>query len=139
MFIMFCAVETLLASEPFAPKRIIVNRSLFSSYLVNFFGMGSGMAAMFYISLYFQAVLAKTAMEAGLLLVPSIIAGVFGSLGGGLIMQATGKFYWLTVAGYCSLLVGNIVLTLNTGIVVQSLAGVIAGMCISLHSIYLSD
>ncbi|KIM86978.1 hypothetical protein PILCRDRAFT_815427 [Piloderma croceum F 1598] len=130
LFILFCTVEMLLASEPFAPRRIIVNRSLFASYLVNFFGTGSSLAVLFYISLYFQAVQSMTAMQAGLWLLPSIGAGVCGSLGGGLTMQATGKFYWLTVIGYCSLLVGTIVVTLNTGILMHSLAGIVVGLVI---------
>ena len=130
-FILFCTVEMFLASEPFAPKRIIVNRTLISSYLVNFFGLGSSMAVLFYISLYFQAVQAKTAMQAGLWLLPSIFAGVCGSLIGGLVMQATGKFYWITVAGYCTLFAGTIVVTLNTGVVGHSLAGIITGTCVA--------
>lgn len=130
LFILFCAVEMLLASEPFAPRRIIVNRSLFASYLVNFFGTGSGVAVLFYISLYFQAVQSKTAMQAGLWLLPSIGASVCGSLGGGLTIQATGKYYWLTVLGYGSLLVGTVVVTLNTGIAMHSFAGIIVGMCV---------
>jgi hypothetical protein len=127
-FVLFCAVEMTLASEPFAPKRIIVNRALFSSYLVNFFGMASVMAVLFQVSLYFQAVQAKTAMQAGLWLLPSIAAGVCGSLAGGLTIQATGKFYWLTVAGYSGLFVGTVVATLNTGVLAHSLAGIVAGM-----------
>jgi hypothetical protein len=129
-FILFCIVEMLLASEPFCPRRIIVNRTLFASYLVNFFGTGSGIGMLFYISLYFQAVQSKTAMQAGLWLLPSIGAGVCGSLGGGLTMQATGKFYWLTVVSYWSMLVGTIIVTLNTGIVMYSLAGIVIGKCV---------
>jgi len=128
LFILFCVVEMWLASEPFAPRRIIVNRSLLSSYLVNFFGMGSSTIVMFYIALYFQAVLAMPAMRAGIWLLPAIGAAVCGSLAGGLIIQGTGKFYWLTVAGYCTLLLGTTTMTLNTGIVAQSLAGIVAGM-----------
>jgi hypothetical protein len=128
LFILFCTVEMLLAKEPFAPRRIIINRTLFASYLVNFFGMGTAMTMFFHISLYFQAVLAKTAMQAGLWLLPSIAAPVCGSLCVGLIMQATGKFYWVTVVGYCALLAGTIVVTLNTGILACSLAGIITGM-----------
>lgn len=124
-------MELLLASEPFAPKRIIVNRTLFSSYLVNFFGAGSSLTVLFYISLYFQAVLAKTPVQVGLWLLPSIVASVCGSFAGGLTLQVTGKFYWLTVAGYCGLFIGTTVVTLNTGIVAHSLPGIVVGMYIS--------
>jgi hypothetical protein len=126
-FILLCAIEMFLAKEPFAPKRIILNRTLIASYLVNFFGMGSAMTILFHISLYFQAVQAKTAVQAGLGLLPSIGAGMIGSLGGGLIMQATGKFYWLTVAGYCSLFAGTTIIALSTGVLVHSFAGIAVG------------
>lgn len=127
LFILFCVVEMVLASEPFAPKRIIVNRTLISTYLVNFFGMGSSMTMIFHISLYFQAVQAKSAIQAGLWLLPSILGGVVGSLSGGLLIQATGKFYWITVVGYCSLFVGTTVISLTSGVLVHSLAGITVG------------
>lgn len=82
---------------------------------------------LFHLSLYFQAVQAETAVEAGLSLLPSIFAGVIGSLAGGLIMQSTGEFYWLTVAGYCALFVGTIIIALNTGILLSSLTGIAVG------------
>lgn len=127
LFIFFCAIEMVLAKEPFAPKRIIVNRTLISSYLTNFFGLASAMTMVFHISLYFQAVQAKTAVQAGLWLLPSILGAVAGSLAGGLTMQATGKFYWLTVAGYCSLFIGTLINVLSTGVVGHTMAGIIAG------------
>lgn len=127
LFILLCTIEMYLAKEPFAPKRIVVNRTLIAPYLVNFFGMGSAVTMIFHISLYFQAVQAKTAVEAGLLLLPSIGAGVVGSLAGGLIMQATGKFYWLTVAGYFSLFAGTNIIILTTGVVVHSFTGIAIG------------
>ena len=46
-------------------------------------------------------------------------------------MQATGKYYWLTVAAYSSLTVGMILIVLFTGLVVDSLVGTIIGMVIS--------
>lgn len=127
-FALLCAIEMFLAKEPFAPKRIILNRALIASFLVNFFGMGSAMTMLFHISLYFQAVQAKTAVQAGLNLLPSIGAGVIGSLAGGLIIQATGEFYWLTVAGYCSLFAGTIIIALSTGILVASFVGIAVGV-----------
>ena len=42
-------------------------------------------------------------------------------------MQATGKFYVLTVLGYVALFVGSIIVTLTSGIVVTSTIGIAIG------------
>lgn len=47
-----------------------------------------------------------SATVAGALLIPGIIAGVSGSLFGGFFMQKTGKYYWITILCYSSLVVG---------------------------------
>ncbi|THZ29330.1 MFS general substrate transporter [Aureobasidium pullulans] len=130
LFILFVFVEMKVASEPFAPGHIIFNRSLFACYLCNFFSFSGWLAALFYIPLYFQAVDGLTATQAGVRLIPGIIAGVSGSLFGGFYMQRTGKFYWLTVIAYACLVVGMTTVFLFTGFVVNSTIGIIIGMCI---------
>lgn len=130
LFILFVFVEMKVASEPFAPGHIIFNRSLFACYLCNFFSFSGWLAALFYIPLYFQAVDGLTATQAGVRLIPGIIAGVSGSLFGGFYMQRTGKFYWLTVIAYTCLVVGMTTVFLFTGFVVNSTIGIIIGMCI---------
>lgn len=126
-FVIFATIEMELAREPFAPKRIICNSSLIASYLCNFFGVASALTMLFHLALYFQAVQGKTPSQAGLWLLPSIAAGVAGSLGGGLIMQATGKYYVLTAIAYFGLLVGAIIISLMTGVVVHSTIGIAVG------------
>lgn len=126
-FIAFSFIEMELASEPFAPKRIIINRSLIASYFVNFFGIASGFTMIFHLPLYFQAVQGKTATEASLWLVIGVFGSLTGSLGGGLIMQSTGKFYLITVLGYVALFIGSSVVTLTSGVVVASSIGIAIG------------
>ncbi|TFK33386.1 member of the major facilitator superfamily [Crucibulum laeve] len=135
--IVFGFVEMKFAREPFAPKRIIVNRSLIASYLVNFFGIASGFSILFHISLYFQAVQNKTASEAGLWLIISVLGGLTGSLSGGLIMQSTGKYYILTVIAYIMMLTGTVTVTLSAGILIRSsvLVGIGTGITTSLISL----
>ncbi|KJA21585.1 hypothetical protein HYPSUDRAFT_67708 [Hypholoma sublateritium FD-334 SS-4] len=130
-FMAFAFIEMELASEPFAPRRIIINRSLIASYLVNFFGIASAFTMLFHLSLYFQAVQGQSASRASMWLIISVIGGLSGSLGGGLIMQATGKFYVLTVLGYVALFVGSVIVTLTSGIVVASSIGIAIGIVIS--------
>lgn len=130
LFILFILVEMKVASEPFAPGHIIFSRSLFACYLCNFFSFSGWLAALFYIPLYFQAVDGLTATQAGIRLIPGIIAGVSGSLFGGFYMQRTGKFYYLTVIAYTCLVLGMTFIFLFSGLVAHSLPGMIIGMCI---------
>lgn len=126
-FVIFAFIEMELAAEPFAPRRIIVNRSLIASYLVNFFGIASAFTMLFHLSLYFQAVKGQSATQASVWLILSVVGGLSGSLSGGLIMQATGKFYVLTVLGYAALFVGSIIVTLTSGVLLTTNIGIIVG------------
>ncbi|KAG6808558.1 hypothetical protein H0H92_003728 [Tricholoma furcatifolium] len=112
--ISFVLVEEKLAIEPFAPLHIICGTSLIASYLVNFFSVAAGTTMMFYVPLYFQAVRQLKASEAGVLLIPSILSGVTGSLVAGILMQRTGKYYRLTVAGYAMTVLGATITLLMT-------------------------
>ncbi|PPQ81566.1 hypothetical protein CVT25_013409 [Psilocybe cyanescens] len=130
-FSIFAFVEMEWASEPFAPRRIIVNRSLIASYLFNFFSIAAAFSQLFHIPLYLQAVLQKSASEVGLWLIGAVVGGVTGSLTGGLIMQSTGKFYTLTVLSSFALFIGTIAVCLTTGLVVASTVGIVIGLVIT--------
>jgi MFS family permease len=131
LFIVFVLVEVYLAAEPFAPGHIIFSRTFFSLYCCNLFSFGGWLAALFYIPLYFQAVDGVSATIAGMRLLPSIVAGVTGSLFAGVVMKWTGKYYWLTIAAYTSLTVGCSVIYLYSGGVVASTVPMIIGMVIA--------
>ncbi|GAB1208981.1 hypothetical protein APSETT445_007746 [Aspergillus pseudonomiae] len=131
LFVLFVVVEVFYAAEPFAPGHIIFDRTFFSSYGCNFFSFGGWLAALFYIPLYFQAVDGVSATVAGLRLLPSILAGVTGSLFAGFVMKWTGKFYWLTVAAYSLLTLGVTVIFLFSGGATESLVPMIMGMVLS--------
>ncbi|KAG6829503.1 hypothetical protein H0H87_011236 [Tephrocybe sp. NHM501043] len=130
-FILFGIIETRIAKEPFAPKRIIFNQSLIAGYLVNFFGIAAGMSMIFHVSLYLQAVHGDTASEAGLWLVLSVLGGLVGSLSGGLAIQATGKFYLLTVAGYAMQFLGTGVIAVTTRAAMKTMIPFGLGLLIS--------
>ena len=55
LFVLFILVELKVAAEPFAPGRVIFEKSLFACYLCNFFSFGGWLAGLFYLPLYFQA------------------------------------------------------------------------------------
>lgn len=127
LFVVFVFIELKVAAEPFAPKRIVVSPSLLASYLCNFFAAGMGVIQSFMITLYFQAVQGRSASEAGIVLIPAILSGVSGSLVGGVIMQATGKYYYLTIAVFALMFVGHIVVPTFTGVWIYSYVGIAAG------------
>ncbi|KAG5641877.1 hypothetical protein DXG03_004017 [Asterophora parasitica] len=130
-FIIFGLIEFRVASEPFAPKHIIFNQSLIAAYLVNFFGVTAALSQIFYVSLYLQAVQGKSASAAGLWLVLAVGGGMIGSLGGGLTIQATGKFYLITVGSYALQFLGSSVVSVSTGVLVHSVILIGAGLFVS--------
>lgn len=131
LFVVFILVEIHLAAEPFAPGHIIFNRTFVACYGCNFFSFGGWIAALFYIPLYFQAVDGVSATTAGLRLLPSILAGVSGSLFAGFLMKWYGKYYWLTIAAYTSLVTGVLCIYLFSGGVMASTVPMICGMVLS--------
>ena len=52
------------------------------------------------------AAVGLSATSSGLMFVPSTAFGLTGSLGGGIIMRRTGKYYWITVIGYTLMVLG---------------------------------
>lgn len=131
LFVIFVLVEMYVAKEPFAPGHIIFSRAMVASYLCNFFSFAGAIAALFYVPLYFQAVDNLSATGAGLRLIPGIIFGVTGSLAGGIYMQKTGKYYWLTVLAYLGLTAGMVIITLASGVLVHSPPLIIVGLCLN--------
>jgi MFS family permease len=131
LFVVFVLVEMKIAKEPFAPGHIIFDRSMIACYLCNFFSMAGYIAALFYIPLYFQAIDDLTAAGAGVRLVPGIMCTVVGSLGGGIYMKKTGKFYWVTVWCYLLLTVGTLGIFLFSGIITNSTVGIILTMMVA--------
>ena len=131
LFILFGLVEQRFAAEPFAPSRIIWDRSLVACYFCNFFSFGGYLSVLFYLPLFFQAVDGYTATQASVRLFPAILAGVSGSLFGGLLMQKTGRYYWLTVAAFTVLLVGVLIVMLCADVVVNNTYGIAVGLVLA--------
>jgi predicted MFS family arabinose efflux permease len=126
-FAVFAYVELAWAAEPFAPRRIIAHRSLIGAYMVNLFALMSSFSMIFHVSLFYQAVLGKTPSEVGFWLMPTVFGGVIGSLGGGLYIQATGRYYWLTFYAYLAMAVSMLGTVLQAGVITTSAVGVAVG------------
>ncbi|PKS06820.1 hypothetical protein jhhlp_006896 [Lomentospora prolificans] len=129
LFALFILVEMRVASHPFAPGHIIFDRSLFACYLANFFGTTGQTACIFFAPLFFQAVQGLSTTDSGSLLVPCMICAVAASLGGGFIIRRTGRYFWITVAGYALLFFSAP--PLMASIYAKSTWGVVAGLSLS--------
>ncbi|KAI2470401.1 MFS general substrate transporter [Annulohypoxylon bovei var. microspora] len=130
LFGLFILIEAKIASEPFAPGHIILDPPLLAAYMANFFGVAGQMGVLFFIALFFQAAMGLSATESGFMFIPSTFFGLAGSLGGGLFMRRTGKYYWITLLGYTLMIVSIAPMVAFTGAVAKSTVGVIAGLCI---------
>ena len=113
-FTLFILTESCFATEPFAPTRVLAHPSLFAAYLCNLLSVGCAMDNVYYSSLFLQATFGTSAAKAGLGLVPAVITSVTGSLSSGLLMQRSGKYYWLTVGAYTAQVIGTALLVLAT-------------------------
>ena len=100
LFAFFIFVEAKVAKNPFAPGHIIFQKALFGAYAANFFGSIPYIISVFYLPLYFQAVMSYSATVSASLLVPAMISAVVASLFGGWIIKRTGKFYAVTIVSY---------------------------------------
>ncbi|KAI0542286.1 MFS multidrug transporter [Xylaria digitata] len=128
LFAIFVLVEAKIAKEPFAPGHIIFNPPLLAVYVTNFFGLAGQMAVLFFIALFFQAALGMSATLSGFVFMPSTFFSLSASLGGGFVMKHTGRYYWLSIIGYCLLLLGCVPMVLGAG--QQSATITSIGLCI---------
>lgn len=85
-------------------------------------------SSRFQVPLWFQAVDGFNASQAGLRITPAIVASVTGSLTGGIIMQKTGKYYFLTIFAYLVSSLGIVFVILFTGLVLNDTYGISVGL-----------
>lgn len=131
LFGLFVFIEKKVASHPFAPGHVIFHRSLVASYLTNFFGLAAAMGSLFYIPLYLQAVEGLSPTSAGLRLVPVMISSVCGSLFGGIYMQKTGRYYFLTILCVFIGMLGTLTIFLTSGTPWTLSGGPVTGLTLS--------
>ncbi len=130
LFVIFVLIEMRVASHPFAPGHVIFHPPLLAAYGANFFGIAAHMAVMFFIALFFQAAAGFSAFESGLMFLPSTAAMLVGSLGGGMVMRRTGKYYGLTIIGLACVALSIIPLVAFSGAAVLSVIGIVAGLMV---------
>ncbi|CAK7901068.1 vacuolar basic amino acid transporter 1 [[Candida] anglica] len=98
LLLAFAYVELYVSPEPVIPVELLAERTVLSSSLTNWFYTMGVFTYLFYVPIYFTSVLGLSATENGLRLVPNFLATSTGSVGAGLYMKATGRYYKLAVA-----------------------------------------
>ncbi|KAG9008917.1 hypothetical protein FRB93_005967 [Tulasnella sp. JGI-2019a] len=93
----FVGVEGFVSKQPIMPLRLLKQRTPFAVAMANFFTCMVSFSALYNIPLYYQTVLLESASNAGLHLLPISVALAAGSLGAGIYMKATGRFYYFTL------------------------------------------
>lgn len=94
--LLFIYIEANVASEPVIPVRLLLDRTVLSACFTNWFSTMWQFAILFYGPIYFQ-VKGLSATAAGARLIPTSVGLAVGSLGSGLIMRSTGRYYILSV------------------------------------------
>lgn len=94
--LLFIYVESSRASEPVIPVKLLLNRTVLSACLANWFLSMSVLSLIFYGPIYFQ-VKGLTPTQAGARLIPQSLGTAAGSIGTGLIMRWTGQYYLLNI------------------------------------------
>ncbi|ODQ53228.1 putative MFS multidrug transporter [Saitoella complicata NRRL Y-17804] len=106
LMILFGVIEAKWAMEPVIPMNLLKQRTILAGSLANWFACMSIFSLMYQVPLYFIAVKGYTATQAGLRLIPQSIMLSVGSLGCGIYMKKTGKYWWPCVIGFLSMVLG---------------------------------
>jgi EmrB/QacA subfamily drug resistance transporter len=85
--------------HPLVPLALLTTRTMGSASVA---GIGIGacqFAALAFVPLFVQGALAASATDAGLVLVPLLLAMVAGTLGSGQVIARTGRYRWALLSG----------------------------------------
>ncbi|PPJ58944.1 hypothetical protein CBER1_04098 [Cercospora berteroae] len=93
----FVFIEDRVASEPIIPVRLLLHQSVAAACLTNWFMTMSVFGLIYYGPIFFQVVRNVTATRAGTLFIPQAVGTATGSLGSGIIMRWTGKYWYLNI------------------------------------------
>lgn len=93
----FIYIENTYASEPVIPVKLLLDRTVLSACLTNWFATMSTFGLLFYGPIYFQ-IRGLSATQAGVRLIPFSLGMAVGSISSGIIMRWTGRYYLLLTA-----------------------------------------
>ncbi|OWZ29452.1 multidrug resistance protein fnx1 [Cryptococcus neoformans AD2-60a] len=111
LFVLFLFVEFKWAAEPVMPFELLVSRTPVAVAINNFVLSMANFAILYSVPLYFTAVRQMSASNAGAHLIPNSFVGMIGSLGTGLIVRRTHKYYWLNTFCACFGVIGSFLIS----------------------------
>ncbi|KAJ4377287.1 hypothetical protein N0V83_000111 [Neocucurbitaria cava] len=91
-FIAFLVVEWKMPDTAMAPPRVVLQRSVGGSMIFTFLLGGGMMNAVYYLSIWFQAAQGQTAMQAGIRIIPMVIALVLFGIFTAIVTQKIGYY-----------------------------------------------
>lgn len=104
-------VNEYFAKNAILPLHLFKNRVFgVDAVLSLFFGMAF-LSIIFYLPLFIQYILGKSATESGLVITPLTFALILASIGGGQLISRTGRYQWLIITGAALLCIGVFFLT----------------------------
>lgn len=111
--LLFVYVEDKIAPEPIIPVRLLLRRTVWAACFTNVFSTMSFFIVFFYIPFYLQ-ISGYSATQAGMRLIPQAFAISMGSIGAGLVMRMTGRYYLMDCISLTIFIAGAaLICTLN--------------------------
>lgn len=106
--------------NPTMPLHIFANRTSGTAFAVTFLHTLSSVSVMYFLPVYFQAVLNATPSRSGVQLLPTILFMIPGAIAGGTLLSKFGRYRPLQHGGLALMIIGFGLLTLldadsNTG------------------------
>ena len=108
--LIFIYIEENRALEPIIPVRLLLNRTVASACVSYWFVFMAYFGLTYYIPVYLQ-LLGKSPTQAGLRFIPFSAGSAIGSFGAGLIIKATGKYYYLDKCSHALLILSTALTT----------------------------
>lgn len=103
---------TRFVRDPVIPARLFETRTASAIFVVTFFNSALLYWALFFLPVYFQAVLGSSPERAGVQLLPAILVGIPGAVGAVLLLARFGRYKPLHLIGFAIQTIGMGLFTL---------------------------
>lgn len=114
LLFLFYYWEAKKAIEPVMPIEVIFHRTVMSACLTNFFGSALMYTFFYYGPLFLQAVYGYEFFDVSPCVLINIIGGALGSLGSGLYMHHTGKYWTAGIISSIVMLLASMMFSAGT-------------------------
>ncbi|KAK8047156.1 hypothetical protein PG996_015220 [Apiospora saccharicola] len=93
-------------SEPMTPKRLFSNRTSAAAFYLTFIQALFAFWVIYFMPVYFQAVLLKGPTRSGILLLPTVVTVVPGGVISGIVLSKFGRYRRLHLVGFAMMTFG---------------------------------